>query len=108
HPSDSLTRRNKMRVSIRFTLSVAVLLFGLLVVPNSARAGVADCPKEPATNVAIASGDVYAGANCVLYTPGDVDSYVFSANSGDTYQLALGYQSGATNVCLTLYDPNSV
>jgi hypothetical protein len=97
-----------MRVSTNLVTAMAVVFFGPLLVPRAALAGTANCPKEPATNVPIASGDVYAGNNCVLYTPGDVDSFVFSANSGDTYQLALGYQGGATNVCLTLYDPDSM
>jgi hypothetical protein len=98
-----------MRVSIHFALPVAAALFGLLLIPRAAlaQAKVADCPTEPTQSVPIASGDVYAGANCTLYSPGDVDSFVFSANAGDTYQLTLGYQGGATPVCLTLYDPNS-
>jgi hypothetical protein len=97
-----------MRISTKLALTLATLLLGSLLVPQAALAGIANCPTEPATNVPIASGGVYAGSNCVLHTPGDVDSFVFSANAGDTYQLALGYQGGATNVCLTLYDPNSV
>ena len=44
-----------------------------------------------------------------FYTlPETFDSFVFSANNGDTYQLALAYQGGGQNVCLTLYAPNSV
>ena len=99
-----------MRVPTNFALSLAALLFGFLLVPRAAlaQAHVADCPSEPQQNYPIASGDAFAGSNCTLYTPGDVDSFVFNANDGDTYQLALGYQGGATNVCLTLYNPNSV
>jgi hypothetical protein len=103
-------RRNIMRLSTNFALPVAAVLFGLLLVPRAAlaQAHIADCPQEPQTNVTIASGDVYSGSNCTLYTPGDVDGFVFSANNGDTYQLVLGYQGGPTNVCLTLYNPDSV
>jgi len=57
--------------------------------------------------VPIASGNTFAGANCVLNTPGDIDGFTFSANAGNTYQFVLGYQGGFTNVCLTLLDPNS-
>jgi hypothetical protein len=98
-----------MRVSTNFALPLSAVLFGLLLIPRAAlaQATVADCPNEPTQGVPIASGYVYAGANCRLNTPGDVDGFVFSANAGDTYQLTLGYQSGATNVCLQLYDPNS-
>jgi hypothetical protein len=58
---------------------------------------------------AIVSGDVFAGANCVLSTPGDVDSFRFSANNGDTYQL-VATTPGAVypqNICLQLYDPSA-
>jgi len=98
-----------MRVSTNFALPLSAALFALLLVPRAAlaQATVANCPVEPTQGVPIASGDVYSGANCTLYNPGDVDGFVFSANGGDTYQLTLGYQGGATQVCLTLYDPNS-
>jgi hypothetical protein len=91
-------------------LAAMLLIPMFLIVPQAAlaQAHVANCPTEPQQNYPIASGDAFAGSNCILNTPGDVDSFVFSANAGDTYQLALGYQGGGTNVCLTLYDPNSV
>jgi len=97
------------------SLSRAALLAAMLLIPMFllapqaalAQAHVANCPTEPQQNYPIASGDTFTGSNCILSTPGDVDSFVFSANAGDTYQIALGYQGGATNVCLTLYDPNS-
>jgi len=59
--------------------------------------------------VPIASGNVFAGANCVLSTPGDVDSFRFSANNGDTYQLVAAMASGGypQNICLQLLDPNA-
>jgi hypothetical protein len=98
-----------MRVSIHFALPVAAALFGLLLIPRPALAGTANCPTEPATNVPITSGDVYAGPNCVLNTPGDVDSFRFNANNGDTYQLVAAMASGAypQNICLQLLDPNA-
>jgi hypothetical protein len=94
-----------MRVSTKFALPLAASLLGFLLVPRAAMAQVANCPPEPATNVPIASGDVYAGSNCTLNTPGDVDSFVFKGNSGDIWQAVVGINSGNTNVCLTLYDP---
>ena len=99
-----------MRVSTNFALLLATLFFGLLLVPRAtlAQAHIANCPKEPITGVPIASGYVYAGSNCILNGPGDVDGFVFSANDGETYQLALGWQGGGQNPCLTLYDPNLV
>ena len=94
-----------MEVSTRFTPPLAALLFGLLLAPKSALAATTNCPKEP-TQTTIASGEDYAGANCVLYTPGDVDSFVFSANDGDTYQVIVAYQGGQNGTCMALYDPN--
>jgi hypothetical protein len=98
-----------MRVSRRFLLPSIALSVGLLLAPMAAlgQAHVANCPKEPQTGVPIASGDTFSGANCVLNTPGDIDGFTFGATAGDTYQLALGYQGGFTNVCLTLLDPTS-
>src|SRR6266700_2391910 len=98
-----------MRTSQKFVLSLAAVFFGLLLVPRAAvaQAHVANCPTEPQTGVPIASGNTFAGANCVLNTPGDIDGFTFSANAGNTYQFVLGYQGGFTNVCLTLLDPNS-
>jgi len=97
-----------MEVSREFLLLLTALFFGLVLVPQAAlaQAHVADCPSEPQTGVAIASGDTYVGANCILYTPGDIDGYTFSGKVGDTWQFVLGYQGGPTNVCLTVYDPN--
>ena len=41
-------------------------------------------------------------------TPGDVDSFVFSANAGCLRELSLlAYQGGSPNTCMVLYDPNS-
>ncbi len=98
-----------MRVSTNFTLPLATLLFGLLLVPSAALAGTTDCPVEPASGTAIATGDAFAGPNCTIYNNGDIDSFVFNANNGDTYQLAVGVNSFApANICLTLYNPSAV
>jgi hypothetical protein len=95
-----------MRIPIKFVLSLAILLLGMLIVlPSRGWATVQNCPQEP-TSTTIVSGEDYAGSNCVLYTPGDVDSFVFSANSGDTWQIILAYQGGYPGTCLDLYDPN--
>jgi hypothetical protein len=100
-----------MRVSTNFTLPLATLLLGLLLVPPAALAGTTDCPVEPASGTAFATGDAFAGPNCTIYNNGDVDSFVFNANNGDIYQLAVGINSvaaAATNICLTLYNPSAV
>ena len=96
-----------MRSSTKLALPLAAVLFVLLLVPQAALAWEKNCPKEPATNVPIATGDSYIGSNCTLYTAGDVDSFVFSANQGETWNLVLGAVNGKTNdICLTLYDPS--
>jgi hypothetical protein len=96
-----------MKASRKFLLPLTALFFGLLLVPKAALAagGATNCPPEPATDTAIASGELYAGTNCALHT-GDVDSFVFSANDGDTYQSILAYQGGANGSCMVLLDPN--
>lgn len=96
-----------MRVATKFSLNLASMLFGLMLVAPVALAGTTNCPVEPASNTPIATGAVLAGANCALYGPGDVDSFVFNANSGDTYQLILAINgAGPVNICLTLYSPS--
>lgn len=93
-----------------FVLPLAALFFGLLLVPRASAAGVADCPTEPKQSVPIASGDVFAGANCTLNTTGDVDSFVFSGNSGDIWHfLVSGNNVGdnGINICLALYGPSA-
>ncbi len=100
-------KENIMRLSSNFALPLAALLFVFLLIPQSALAGTANCPAEPATNTRIASGDIFVGSNCVLKTTGDVDSFVFTGNKGDTWQLAAALNGAQTdNVCLTLYDPS--
>jgi hypothetical protein len=98
-----------MKVSRNFVLSLAALLFGFLLIPRAALAGTANCPVEPKSGVPIASGDTYIGSNCTLHTSGDVDSFVFSGNSGDTWQVILGLNGTDTqDVCLTVYSPTAV
>ena len=97
-----------MKLTRNFVLPLATLFFGLLLVPRASAVGVADCPTEPKQGVPIASGDVFAGANCTLKTTGDVDSFVFSANSGDIWHFLLSGYGGVYNVCLTLYGPSAV
>jgi hypothetical protein len=95
-----------MRVSINFALPLAALLFVFLLVPQAAMAGSENCPKEPATDVPIATGDTFIGSNCTLYTVGDVDSFVFSGNKGDIWAAALALNGTvAEDICLTLYPP---
>jgi uncharacterized protein (TIGR03437 family) len=99
-----------MRALTTFALPLAPVLFVLLLVPRAALAQASGCPAEPASNVPIVSGDVYVGPSCVLSSPGDIDSFVFNANNGDTYQLAVAINGGVQfgpDFCLTLYDPNA-
>jgi hypothetical protein len=96
-----------MKVLRAFALPLAALLFPFLFVPQSALATTANCPVEPKPNVPIASGDVFGGTNCTLKTTGDVDSFVFSANAGDIYQLVAGINTGSENICLALYSPTN-
>jgi len=96
-----------MRASRNFALPLAVLFLMFLLNPRLALAGTANCPPEPKANVPIATGDIYEGANCTLKTTGDTDSFVFTGNKGETYQLATALNgSVAANICLTLYDPS--
>jgi hypothetical protein len=97
-----------MRLSTNLALPLSVALFGLLLVPQPALAVTKDCPIEPAQNVSIASGDSFSGANCTLSAVGDVDSFVFKANTGDVWQLAAAMNGGGPNICVTLYNPGLV
>jgi len=99
-----------MRVSTNFALPLAALLFVFLLVPRAALADTyANCPTEPATNVRIAPGETFSGSNCNLYTDGDVDSFVFTGTTGETYQLAAAVNGAVpAQICLTLYNPSKV
>lgn len=99
-----------MKITRNFLLSLAALFFGLLLLPRAAQAQVENCPVEPESDVPIADGETFSGSNCVLNAIGDIDSFTFSADAGQTFQLALA-MTGATNanVCLELFGPgNSV
>ena len=99
-----------MRISNNFALLLATLLFGFLFVPQAALADkYASCPTEPASNVPIASGETFAGTNCTLNTDGDVDSFVFTGTTGETYHLAAAVNGARpTDMCLTLFNPSRV
>ncbi len=44
--------------------------------------------------------------NCTLYSPADVDSFVFNGVNAQTFHLAVAINGAApTNICLALYDP---
>lgn len=93
-----------MKLTRNFVLPLATLFFGLLLIPQAANAQIANCPKEP-TQTTITDGEVFAGTNCTLETAGDIDSFVFSANDGDIYQVAAALNGFNFQICLTLYDP---
>lgn len=96
-----------MRVSIKFTLPLAAVLFGLLLVPRGALAGTSDCPVEPTQNAPLTDGETLIGTNCTINAVGDIDSFVFDGTSGDTYRLTLGINGSApTNICMTIYSPS--
>jgi hypothetical protein len=100
-----------MKKLTNFAIPLAVLLFGILLVPRASAVGVADCPTEPKQGVPITSGDVFAGTNCTLNLTTDVDGFVFSANSGDIWHFLVsgdGVTFGSVNVCLSLYSPTAV
>ena len=99
-----------MRTVTRFELLIAALLLIAVLAPGPAWAGTGptskNCPSEPAQNVKIVSGMTYSGTNCVLSTTGDVDSFQFSASTGNTYRVVLGIVGPApTNICFNLYAP---
>jgi hypothetical protein len=66
-----------------------------------------NCPTEPG-QAAIVSGETYFGANCVLNTASDLDTFTFSAGAGDTWKMVAGTTNAAypNNVCMNLNDPN--
>jgi hypothetical protein len=109
---DSISQEGEaiVKAPAKFALALALLFFGLLLIPQSAVAVTMDCPIEPKPDVPIASGYVFAGPNCTLYTTADVDSFVFAANSGDIYRFTVGINTDPSmaNLCLTLYSPSFV
>jgi hypothetical protein len=97
-----------MKLTRNFVLPLAALFFGLLLVPRASAVGVANCPVEPKQGVAIASGSVFAGANCTLNTTGDVDGFVFNANPGDVWHFLVSGNGNSVDVCMTIYSPSAV
>jgi hypothetical protein len=93
----------------RFALPVASLFFVLILMPGSGWASVTNCPVEPKQGVAISSGETYFGANCVLNSASDVDSFTFTASAGDVWSMATAITTGGypNNICLQLYAPGS-
>jgi len=79
--------------------------------PTSGWAGgpeTQNCPKEPAQDTPIVSGETFWGSNCVLDTTGDVDSFQFKASAGETWTMVAGLGANPpTNICLSLYAPGS-
>jgi len=96
-----------MKKSAIFGLLLAAL-FAVVLTPSSGWATTTkNCPTEPAST-AIVSGETDSGTNCVLKTTGDIDSFTFTAAAGDTWSMVLGFNgSPATNICMSLYAPNS-
>jgi hypothetical protein len=96
-----------MKLTRNFVLPLATLFFGLLFAPQSAHAQATNCPKEPAQTT-IADGQVFTGSNCTLNAIGDIDSFTFNANAGETYQIALALTGSInSNICLELYGPGN-
>jgi len=93
----------------RFLLPLAALLFVVIFSPQAAQAQTsANCPTEPKLNVPIADGETYTGSNCVVNTAADIDSFTFTGNQGDTWNLVLGSSTPKNHdVCLTIYDPSN-
>ena len=92
-----------MKPSCKFLLPLAAIAFVVLLAPQSAMAGIANCPTEPKANEPIATGDVFQGTNCVLKSTGDTDSFVFNGNKGETYQVATALNGAfGSNICLTI------
>ena len=89
-------------VALAFTMAVCLLF------PSAVLAQGTNCPPEPASGTPIYDGQIYIGPNCTLTSPGDVDGFVFSGNNGDIYHVVTAVNGSApTDICLTLYDPNS-
>lgn len=95
-----------MRISTNSGLALAALLAAVVLVPSPGWATqTQNCPTEPTQNTPIVSGETYSGANCVISTTGDVDSFQFNAAAGETYVMVAGLGSAATDICLSLYAP---
>jgi hypothetical protein len=100
---------NSRRILTKSGLGLAALFFALVLIPGSGWASVTNCPVEPKQDVPISSGETYFGANCVLNSASDVDSYTFNASAGDVWSMATAITTGGypNNICLQLYAPGS-
>jgi hypothetical protein len=99
-----------MTAKLESTVVVLALMLAVcMLFSNAVLAQGTNCPPEPSQDTPIYDGEVYFGSNCTLSSPGDVDSFVFNASSGQTYHLALGINGAApVNICMKLYDPNEM
>jgi len=97
------------RTSTNSQLSLAALLFALVLLPSSGWALVTNCPTEPKQGVPITSGQTYFGSSCILNTAADVDSFAFHASAGDVWSMATAMTTGGNpnNICLQLFAPGS-
>ena len=96
-----------MRAPSISALLLTIGLCGLFLVSPAMAATATNCPVEPASNTPIVNGQSYSGSNCTLYTPGDVDSFVFTGVANQIVHLGLAINGSAgSNICLTLYDPS--
>jgi hypothetical protein len=103
-------KENSMKKSAKHCLTRVFVGFGLLLFSSAGWAATTtvNCPTEPKQNVPIASGDTYSGANCVLNTTGDVDSFTFNASAGDTWTVVGGVgTTHASDICVALNAPGS-
>jgi len=103
----SAHRRSPRRTSTNSQLSLAALLFALVLIPSSGWANTSkNCPAEPG-QAAIVSGETYIGGNCVLNTVSDQDLFAFNANAGDTWAIVAEAADVVypNQICFTLHDP---
>src|SRR5579872_5236502 len=97
-----------MRIAANLCKLLAAVLFAMVLMPSLGWAWTTkDCPPEP-SQTSIVSGENYSGPNCTLSTTGDVDSFKFKANAGDTWTMLAVQGAGYPNpnICLTLYAPD--
>jgi hypothetical protein len=105
--SRPVCRREPTRILKNVGSVLAASVFAVVILPSIGWAHTSkNCPPEPAQGVSIVSGETYYGTNCVLYTTGDVDEFVFNVKAGDTWSMVAGLgASPTTNICLTLLSP---
>jgi len=101
-----------MRVSTTLCLPLAALLLVVGLIPTSGWASTGrttqNCPTEPVQGTPVVSGETFWGANCVLHSIADVDSFVFKGEKGQTWNPVLGLGTPiTTNICLAVLPPGS-